>query len=162
MTPPPFVRAMWRVRLWVHMLQFFGIQWVMLGSVASLLFCWRHWLEFLEFGSRLFDVDRLDRTKSNHCSFEDIEKSLVQLKNLFQRTLFYWSQCWGSSDYSSIIEFLFSLRMSFNFSVSLFFCCFFFVHHCEHLVFFFLYLLSIILLILPIIKKRVQGPPIYV
>ena len=95
-------------------------------------------------------------------SFEDIEKSLVQLKNLFQRTLFYWSQCWGFSDYSSIIEFLFSLRMSFNFSVSLFFCCFFFVHHCEHLVFFFLYLLSIILLILPIIKKRVQGPPIYV
>ena len=61
----------------------------MLGSVASLLFCWRHWLEFLEFGSRLFDVDRLDGTKLNHCSFEDIEKSLVQLKNLFQRTLFY-------------------------------------------------------------------------
>ena len=49
----------------------------MLGSVASLLFCWRHWLEFLEFSSRLFDVDCLDGTESNHCFFEDIEKLLV-------------------------------------------------------------------------------------
>ena len=70
----------------------------MLGSVASLLFCWRHWLEFLEFDSRLFDMDCLDGTESNHRSCEDIEKSLVQLKNLCQQTLFDWSQCWGSSD----------------------------------------------------------------
>ena len=30
--------------LWVYMFQIFGIQWVMPGSVASLLFCWRNWL----------------------------------------------------------------------------------------------------------------------
>ena len=28
--------------LWVHMLQVFGIQWVMSGSVESLVFCWSH------------------------------------------------------------------------------------------------------------------------
>ena len=26
------------------MLQMFGIDWVMLGSVVDLLFCWQHWL----------------------------------------------------------------------------------------------------------------------
>ena len=30
--------------LWVHMLQAFGIQWVMLGPVESLVSCWRSWL----------------------------------------------------------------------------------------------------------------------
>ena len=30
--------------VWVHMLQFFEIQWVMLGSVESLVFCWSYWL----------------------------------------------------------------------------------------------------------------------
>ena len=28
--------------LWVYILQVFGIQWVMLGSMAGLLFCWHH------------------------------------------------------------------------------------------------------------------------
>ena len=30
--------------LWVQMLQAFGIQWVMPGSVASLVSCWSNWL----------------------------------------------------------------------------------------------------------------------
>ena len=30
--------------LWVQMLQVFGIQWVMPGSVESLVFCWSNWL----------------------------------------------------------------------------------------------------------------------
>ena len=30
--------------LWVFMLQALGIQWVLLGSVAELLFCWSYWL----------------------------------------------------------------------------------------------------------------------
>ena len=30
--------------LWVHILQVFGIQWVVPGLVKSLLFCWRHFL----------------------------------------------------------------------------------------------------------------------
>ncbi|XP_075664483.1 furostanol glycoside 26-O-beta-glucosidase-like [Castanea sativa] len=31
--------------LWVHMLQAFGIQWVMPGSVECLVACWSNWLE---------------------------------------------------------------------------------------------------------------------
>ena len=55
--------------LWVHMLQFFGIQWVMLGSVESLVFCWSYWLEkfnsdIWNLVSGLFDVDCLDGKKS--------------------------------------------------------------------------------------------------
>ena len=30
--------------LWMYMLQLFGIDWVMSGLVADLLFCWYHWL----------------------------------------------------------------------------------------------------------------------
>ena len=30
--------------LWVQMLLVFGIQWVMLGLVESLVFCWSNWL----------------------------------------------------------------------------------------------------------------------
>ena len=30
--------------LWVFMLQSLGIRWVLLGSVAELLFCWSYWL----------------------------------------------------------------------------------------------------------------------
>ena len=30
--------------LWMYMLQLFRIDWVMLGSVVDLLFCWHHWL----------------------------------------------------------------------------------------------------------------------
>ena len=31
--------------LWVYMFQIFGIQWVMPGSVESLVYCWSYWLE---------------------------------------------------------------------------------------------------------------------
>ena len=48
-------------------------------------------------------------------SFEDIEKSMAQLLDLCQRTLFDWSRCWGLSDCSTIIDFLLSLRMRFWF-----------------------------------------------
>ena len=30
--------------LWMCMIRLFGIDWVMLGSVEDLLFCWYHWL----------------------------------------------------------------------------------------------------------------------
>ena len=31
--------------LWMYMLRLFGIDWVMLGSIKDLLFCWFHWLQ---------------------------------------------------------------------------------------------------------------------
>ena len=48
----------------------------------------------------------------NRCSFEAKEKLLVQLQALCQSTLFDWARCWGSSNRSSILEFLTSLRIA--------------------------------------------------
>ena len=102
--------------MWMHMLQLFGIDWVMPGSVAELLCCWHHWL-----GKYNSDIWNLVPgclmwtiwTKHSWRSFEDIEKSLVQLLDLCQRTLFDWSWCWGLSDCSTIIDFLLSHRIGF-------------------------------------------------
>ena len=102
--------------MWMHMLQLFGIDWVMPGSVAELLCCWHHWL-----GKYNSDIWNLVPgclmwtiwSKHSWYSFEDIEKSLVQLLDLCQRTLFDWSWCWGLSDCSTIIDFLLSHRIGF-------------------------------------------------
>ena len=72
------------------MLQLFRIDWVMLGSVAELLFCWHHWL-----GKHNSDIWNLVPgclmwailIERNWRSFEDTEKSLVRLLD------FDWSQC---------------------------------------------------------------------
>ena len=100
--------------LWMYMLQLFRIDWVMLGSVVDLLFCWHHWL-----GKHNSDIWNLvlgylmwtTWTERNQHSFEDTEKSLAQLLDLCQRTLFDWSQCWGLSDCSALIDILLSLRI---------------------------------------------------
>ena len=47
----------------------------------------------------------------NRRSFEDIEKTLDELKVLHQRNLFEWSRCWGFIDYSSLSEFMSSLSL---------------------------------------------------
>ena len=102
--------------MWMHMLKLFGIDWVMLGAVADLLCCWHHWL-----GKYNSDIQNLVPgclmwtiwIEHNRRSFEDIEKSLAQLLDLCQQTLFNWSWCWGLLDFSTIIDFLLSLRISF-------------------------------------------------
>ena len=67
--------------LWMYMLQLFGMEWVMLGSVADLLLsCWYHWL-----GKHSSDIWDLVPgcllwtiwTERNHRSFEDEEKTVV-------------------------------------------------------------------------------------
>ena len=101
--------------LWTYMLRLFGIDWVMLGSVANLLFCWYHWL-----GKHNSDIWNLVPgclmwiiwTKRNWYSFEDFGKSLTQLLDLCQWTLFDWSRCWGLLDYSTLMDFLSSLRIA--------------------------------------------------
>ena len=47
----------------------------------------------------------------NRRIFEDTKKSLAQLLELCQWTLFDWSQCWGLLDCSALLDFLLSLRM---------------------------------------------------
>ena len=69
--------------LWVQMLQVFRTQWVMPGSVESLVFCWSNWLG--KFSSDIWNmvpgylmwVVWMER---NRRSFEAKEKSLVQLQ----------------------------------------------------------------------------------
>ena len=140
--------------LWV---QVFGIQWVMPGSVVGLLFCWNHWL-----GIHTLDTWNwipgylmwIVWMEWNRHSFEDTEKTLEDLKDLCQRSLFDWSRYWGFTDCSLLPEFMSSLRIA---SWFLFLCCLFLfscVHHHEHLVCFPFLFSSIILLLLPIKKKK--------
>ena len=76
--------------LWVHMLQVFGIQWVMPGFVESLVFCWSYWLG--KFNSDIRNIVLcylmwIVWMERNQRSFEAKEKSLVQLQALCQKTL---------------------------------------------------------------------------
>ena len=119
--------------LWVHMLQLFGIHWVMPGSVTNLFVSWQQWLG--KYNSDIWNLVLgyllwIIWTKHNRRTFEDTKKSLAQLIDLCQRALFDWSQCWGLSNYSSLTELLLSLRL-----VSWFLCfivfVLFFVHYHE-------------------------------
>ena len=100
--------------LCMYMLQLFEIDWVMLGSIVDLLFCWYHWL-----GKHSFDIWNLVSgylmwtiwTEWNRQSFEDEGKSVVQLLEFCQRTLFDWSRCWGISDCFTLMDFLSSIRI---------------------------------------------------
>ena len=111
--------------MWI-MLQLFGIDWVMPGSVVDWLCCWHHWL-----GKYNFDIWYLVEgclmwtlwVESNRRSIENFEKSLSQLLDLCQRTLFDWSQCRGLLDCSNIIDFLLSLRIGFWFLYFFMFLC---------------------------------------
>ena len=96
------------------MLQLFGMERVIPGSVADLLFCWYHWL-----GKHSSDIWDLVPgcllwtiwTERNHRSFKDEEKTVVQLLEYCQRTLFDWSRCWGYLDCSTLLDFLSSISI---------------------------------------------------
>ena len=101
--------------LWMYMLRLFEIDWVMPGSVVDLLFCWYNWL-----GKHSSDIWNLVLgclmwtiwTERNRRSFEDNGKSVVQLLDLCQRTLFDWSRCWGLLDCFTLMDFLSSIRIA--------------------------------------------------
>ena len=59
--------------------QLFGIDWVMSGLIAYLLFCWYHWLG--KHNSNIWNIVPgclmwTIWTECNQCSFEDTGKSL--------------------------------------------------------------------------------------
>ena len=96
------------------MIRLFGIEWVMLGSVVDLLFCCYHWLG--KHSSDIWDLVLgclmwIIWIERNRRSFEDEEKTVVQLLEFCQRTLFDWSRCWGYSDSSTLLDFLSSIRI---------------------------------------------------
>ena len=100
--------------LCMHMLQLFGIDWIMPGSVVDLLFCWCSWL-----GKHSSNIWNLVPgcllwtiwSERNQRSFEDEGKTVIQLLELCQRTLFDWSRCWGFSDCSTLMDFLSPIRI---------------------------------------------------
>ena len=51
-------------------------------------------------------------TERNRRSFEDKGKTVVQLLDLCQWTLFDWSRCWGLLDCFTLIDFLSSIRIA--------------------------------------------------
>ena len=101
--------------LWTFMLQAFGIHWVITGLVAGLLSYWHQWLG--KHNSNIWNLIPgclmwtvwLER---NRRSFEDNEKTLDELKVLCRHCLFEWSRCWGFTNFSSLSEFIFSLRLA--------------------------------------------------
>ena len=83
--------------LWIFGL--FGVSWVMPRSVLDLLECWQG-----NFGRhRNIDIWRAVRHCLMWClwreydarSFEDCERSTIEIKLLFLRTLFDWVAAWG-------------------------------------------------------------------
>ena len=96
------------------MLWLFGIDWVIPSSVVDLLFCWYHWpgkhsseIWDLVLGCLMWTI----WTKQNRQAFKDEGKTVVQLLELCQRTLFDWSRCWGFLDCSTLMDFLLSIRI---------------------------------------------------
>ena len=102
--------------LWSAIFKEFGIHWVMLKTISSLLFAWRNW-----FGKHLSTIWNMVLTclmwlvwmERNTCIFEDNERPLYHLKALRFSTLFQWAHIWGFTNYISIFEFLHSNRLSF-------------------------------------------------
>ena len=95
--------------LWMYVLRLFGIEWVMPGSVVDLLFCWYHWLG--KHSSNIWDLvpGCLMWTERDRQTFEDEEKTVVQLLEYCQWTLFDWSCCLYFSCLSFINNILFLL-----------------------------------------------------
>ena len=92
----------------------FGIQWVMLKEVASLLFTWRNWLgkQFSNIWNMVPTclMWKIWRERNTH-TFEDIERPLDLLKSLLVGNLFEWSCIWVYTSCTSISDFLESVNI---------------------------------------------------
>lgn len=78
--------------LWMFIFLLFGIDWVKPGSVVNLLFCWHHWMGIFNIWNLVIGcLMETICTECNRRSFDDTEKSLTQLLDMYQRTLFDWS-----------------------------------------------------------------------
>ena len=118
--------------LWSEVFFMFEIQWVMLRTIASLLFAWRNFLG--KHSSNVWNMPTclmwLIWRERNTRTFEDIKRSVDLLKSLLVGTLFEWSRIWDFTLYFFIFDFLQSVNSSFWFFLYLFWVQF--VHHREH------------------------------
>ena len=129
------------------------------GSVVGLLSCWYQWLG--KHNSNIWNL--IPRClmwiiwlEQNRRSLENMEKTLDELKVLFQRNLFEWSHCWGFTDSSSLSEFMFSLRLTLWFPYPLFAVCFicFLLFIIINILYFSFFFSLILVLCLPIKKIK--------
>ncbi len=98
--------------LWSWVFQTFGVQWVMSGTVTTLLFSWQNGL-----GRHSLDIWNMVPIclmwtvwkKCNQRTFEDFSRSNRQILESFTLTLFDWSRAWGFTSSSSLNKFSSSL-----------------------------------------------------
>ena len=103
--------------LWSWVLQTFGVQWVMSGTVTTLLFSWRNGL-----GRHSSDIWNMVPIclmwtvwkERNRRTFEDVSQSNRQILESLTLTLFDWSRAWGFTSCSSFTEFSSSLYFPFH------------------------------------------------
>ena len=86
--------------LWSEGFLIFGIQWVMLRTITSLLFGWWNWP-----GKHLSNIWNMVPAgmmwliwrERNNRTFEDTVRSIDLLKPILVGTLFMWAKIWGFS-----------------------------------------------------------------
>ena len=82
--------------LWMHMIQLFGIDWVMPGLVVDLLCCWHHWLG--KYNSNIWNLVL-------GCLMLTIwRRDPYQI--FFFRTLMDWLAALRNQSFSSFLDFL--------------------------------------------------------
>ena len=105
-----FLHCLVASELWDMIFGLFGVFWVMPMSVVGLFACWQG-----HFGRhRNGDIWKVVplclmwciwKERNGRC-FEDIERSMPNLKLLFFRTLFDWFSVWRNQPFSTILDVL--------------------------------------------------------
>ena len=105
-----FLHCPFAMDLWSMVLGLFGVTWIMLHMVLGLLGCWqgrfgRHRNGYIWSIIPHCLMWCLWRERNSRC-FEDIERSILDLKLLFFRTLRDWLFALQRQSFPSFIDFL--------------------------------------------------------
>ena len=122
-----FLHCLVAMDLWSMVLGLFGVSWVMPHTVLGLLGCWqgsfgRHRNGFIWSIVPHGLMWYLWRERNSRC-FEDIERSIPDLKLFIFRTLFDWLFALQNQSFPSFIDFLDSYKFWIWFAVPLFAPC---------------------------------------
>jgi hypothetical protein len=109
-----FFTALWRLLYGVGYFTAFGVQWVMSGTVVSLLSSW--WNGLGRHSSAIWNMVPICLMwtiwkERNQHTFEDVYHLDCQILESFTSTLFEWSRTWGCTSSSSLMEFSSSLYL---------------------------------------------------
>ena len=105
-----FLHCPFAMDLWSMVLGLFGVTWIMLHTVLGLLGCWQGRVGRHRNGYIWSIIPHclmwcLWRERNSRC-FEDIERSILDLKFLFFRTLRDWLFALQRQSFPSFIDFL--------------------------------------------------------